>query len=131
MVLESELPQGERRNSSRHLVWVELEDNRHESADVLDIDGLQVEVGEDYNFMEKQRFVEGVWSGLWGGVGCARRPHGHEPLCSSDLSLLFSSSSTHLGGALALVCSCTFSSYGTLVIGGCGTLNLRESSGWG
>lgn len=51
----------------------------------------------------------------------------HEPLCSSDLSPPFSSSSsTHLGGALALVCSCTFSSYGALVIGGRGTLTLRE-----
>jgi hypothetical protein len=65
MVLEGKLPQGEEEQFALPgvLAGGGLEDG-HKSADVLDTDGLRVEYDEDRGFMEKQRVVGGVRSGL-------------------------------------------------------------------
>jgi hypothetical protein len=63
MVLEGKHPQGEEEQFVLLGVLARggLEDG-HKSADVLDTDGLRVEVDKDRGFMEKQRVVEGVRS---------------------------------------------------------------------
>ena len=72
-----------------------------------------MEVDGDSSFMEKQYFMEGVQSGLWGRVGRARglNPRSvrtlairdRKPLCSSNLSLPFSGGGALKGGCTRLV----------------------------
>jgi hypothetical protein len=71
MALEGELPQDEEEQlaSPRVLAGGELEDDWHESAGVLDANGLRGEVSEDRGFMEKQNVMEGVRRGHWAGWG--------------------------------------------------------------
>ena len=71
MVLEGELPQGEEEQLAPPgvLAGGELEDDRHDSADILDADGLRVEVGEDRGFVEKRRRRGGRAEGVLGRGG--------------------------------------------------------------
>lgn len=76
MVLKGEHPQGEDEQLTPPgiLAREELEDDRHESANILDINSLRVEVGKDRGFMEKQAVVEQGWRGRWGGARTWPRP---------------------------------------------------------